>query len=684
MSAPGKVVVLILLAASWAVGGAAQTVNGTAKASTPDRAAAYYHFALGHLYSELAGAYGNRGEYLTKAIENYKQAMKADPAAGFLAEELSDLYIQAGQLRTAVTEAEEALRQKPDDLVARRVLGRIYTRMIGDPRENRVNEDILRKAIEQYQKIVEKEPKDIETWLILGRLYKVAQNSVEAEKAYKKALEMDANNEDAISGLAMVYSDLGDTKSAADMLSKAVERNPNLRTLTSLAAAYEQMREYALAAQTLRRALDVDPGGNPEIKRALAQNLMLSDQLPEALKLYEELAAADPKDAQSWLRISQIYRQQRNFPKAWQAAAKAKELASDNLEVSYNEVSLFEAEGRLSQAIDALKEILAGTSKRSYNAAERTNRVTLLERLGLLYRSSDRLEDAVAAFREIASLDPTLAPRASAQIIESYRAAKEFTKAAEESAAAGRKFPADRTLTTVRASLAADLGQTAEAVAALNKLLEGKDSDREVHLSLAQVWEKARNFTEVAKAIDAAEKLSDSKEEKEGVCFTRGAMYEKMKRFDDAEAEFRKVLALNPDNASAMNYLGYMFADRNVRLAEAQKLIEKALELDPGNGAYLDSLGWVYFRLGKLKEAEDYLRRALERYARDATIHDHLGDVYAGQGRLKDAIAQWQSALKEWEAAPPSEADPAEIAKVRKKHEGARVRLAKEAKGVPR
>ena len=104
------------------------------------------------------------------------------------------------------------------------------------------------------------------------------------------------------------------------------------------------------------------------------------------------------------------------------------------------------------------------------------------------------------------------------------------------------------------------------------------------------------------------------------------------KDYDKAENAFREVLRLNPDNSSAMNYLGYMFADRNIRLEEALKLVNKALELEPHNGAYLDSLGWVYYRLDKLDEAVDNLKQAAQKVSRDPVVHDHLGDVYFRQG----------------------------------------------------
>ena len=161
----------------------------------------------------------------------------------------------------------------------------------------------------------------------------------------------------------------------------------------------------------------------------------------------------------------------------------------------------------------------------------------------------------------------------------------------------------------------------------------------------------------------------------------RGAMLEKSKKFELAEAEFRKLLAINPASTSALNYLGYMLADRGTRLNEAVDMIKKALEQDPQNGAYLDSLGWAYYKQGNLEEAVDNLKRAQERTPRDATIHDHLGDVYAKQGNLKSAIAEWEASLKMHQTAPPFEQDPQESAKIQKKLEGARVRLAKEQQG---
>jgi tetratricopeptide (TPR) repeat protein len=602
--------------------------------------------------------------------------MKYDPSASFLSEELTDLYIQAGRIKDAVSEAEDLLKQNPDNLEARRLLGRIYARLIGDPQQNKVNEDMLRRAIEQFQKVTEKDPKDVESWLMLGRLDRVNHNSVEAEKAFKKVLDQDANNEEALTGLAMVYSEVGDTKNAIEMLRVVTTKNPNPRTLSALANFYEQTHDYTSAIDAWRQALQMDPE-NSRIKRALAEDMVRIEHLDEALKLYSEIAAADPRDIQVQLQMSAIYRLKGDFAKARTAFNKARELDRDNIEVRYDEVNLLDSEGKTDDAIAALRAILNDTAKKSYTDAEKNARVTLLQRLGLLYRSAGRYNEAVEAYRQIAQVDPSAGARASVDVVDTWRIAKDLNKAQEETQAALKKFPNDRMVKLVHASLLSDQGKIDDAVAELRNLLTG-DKDRETQLAIAQVYEKGKRFGEMAKALDAAEKLSDSNQDKQQVIFMRGAMFERMKDFDAAEAEFRKVLTMDPQNAGALNYLGYMLADRNVRLDEAQTMISKAVQLDPQNGAYLDSLGWVYYRQNRLEEAADYLQRALQKILKDPTVHDHLGDVYFKQGKIREAIAQWQSSLKDYEAGSQSDVEPAEMANISKKLESARVRVAKE------
>ncbi len=134
-----------------------------------------------------------------------------------------------------------------------------------------------------------------------------------------------------------------------------------------------------------------------------------------------------------------------------------------------------------------------------------------------------------------------------------------------------------------------------------------------------------------------------------------GAIYEREKKFDLAEQQFRKVLDANPTNSAVLNYLGYMLANRGLRLDEATSLIQQAVQQDPNNGAFLDSLGWAYYKQNKLTEAQDYLEKAVDREGRDPTILSHLADVYLKEGRNDRAAELFERSLAEWQKALPAD-----------------------------
>ena len=134
------------------------------------------------------------------------------------------------------------------------------------------------------------------------------------------------------------------------------------------------------------------------------------------------------------------------------------------------------------------------------------------------------------------------------------------------------------------------------------------------------------------------------------MAFDLAAARERLGDLPGAEAAVRDVLKRELENATALNFLGYLWADHNLRLTEAVELIERALAQDPENGAYVDSLGWAYYRLGRLSEARIQLERAVALSRGDPIVLEHLGDLYKDMA-LKDlAIHQYERSL----AADPS------------------------------
>jgi tetratricopeptide (TPR) repeat protein len=638
-----------------------------------DRASAYYDFAMAHLYAELAGAYGNRGEYVNKAIDFYRQAIKADPSASYISEELTEFYVQTGNLEKALQEANDMLKADPANNDARKILARIYSRQIGDPEQGKVDQAMLKSAIEQYQKITQQDPKDAESLSMLARLYRISHDEANAEKAYREVLKLDPNDEDALNGLAMVYADRGDVSNAIVLLKQAVDKNPDPRTVITLAELYEQVKDYSNAADTMKLALSMT-NDNIRVRKALAGDLYAAGRLDEALTAFQELGADDPKNVQWQLLIAEILEKKHDFAGASAALAKA-QAADNGVEVRFAQEELLRLQGKTTQAIAAMQALLNETKKDKYLDPEKLQRMRMLSVLGKMDEDNGKMLDAIAAFRQIGDLDPSLAANVEAQIIDAYKSNKDYKLARQEADAAVKKYPTDRGLVFEHALLLADLAQTDLALTEL-KALPNSAKDRDTLITISQVLDKAKRFEEERKALDSAEAVSTTPQDKQAIEFYRGAMYEREKNYEAAEKAFRSVLESDPQNAGALNYLGYMYAERNVRLEEAQQLISKALDIDPDNGAYQDSLGWVYYRLNRLDQAADELRLAVDKVGKDPTVHDHLGDVYFKQGKIREAIQQWEASVSEWKVAAPGDQDPIELAKVTRKLEGAKVRVA--------
>ncbi|OFV91993.1 MAG: hypothetical protein A3H28_16875 [Acidobacteria bacterium RIFCSPLOWO2_02_FULL_61_28] len=649
------------------------------QAVQPDKGQAYYHFTLGHLYQER-GTLFNRPDLLSKAIEEFKLALLYDPASSFLGMELADLYAMTGRWRSAMDEAEQAVNRNPDDAEARRLLGRLYLRMLTADRRQPATADLQQRAIQQFEQIAEKYPRDSGSLLILAQLYRVSGENTKAEETLKKAVALDPNSADANTQLALLYVDLGQYRAAIELLTKVTAQNADPQVLSSLAYAYEQVRDYKSAADAYGRALERDPE-NLAFRKALGQSLLYSQQYDRALEQFQVAVRANPRDAEAFLRLSQIYRFQNKFDLARENLDKALDLSPDNQELQYNQVLLAEAEGKLPEAVSLVRKILDSPPRdggTAYTPQDKTNRGIFLEKLGTLHRDQNHFAEAADAFRQMIALDGEVAVRGEARLIETYQENREYENALRESERAVRQHPENRELVMTRASLLASTGDTAAGVNLLSSLLKNTDEDREIWLALAQVNLRGKQFAPAIEALAKAEPFSQSDEEKSYIQFLYGSVWERQKQFEKAEGAFRNALSLNPDSPNSLNYLGYMMADRGVRLDEAVSLIERALERDPNNGAYLDSLGWAYFKQNRLDLAEQYLRRSLERVPNDPTIHDHLGDVYYKIGRIREAQQEWKTALEQWRRLPKNEIEPDEIARIEQKLKEANTKLAQE------
>ncbi len=641
-----------------------------------DRAASYYHYALAHFYEEMVTAYG-RSDLANKAIEEYRLAIDADPSAEFLTAGLAELYVKTGRIRDAVLECQDIIKRDPKNLEAHKLLGRIYLRSLGDM-PGAGSDNVLKLAIEQYEEIVKLQPDSVDDHLLLGRLYRLNNDQAKAEAELKTAIKLDPSSEEAVTTLAMLYTDEGDTAQALKVLAGVPEGGRSAKLYSALGAAYEQRKDYKSAIDAFRHAVVLDRD-NLDAIRGLAENLFNDGQFDAALDQYKVIVDSNPEDAQSYVRMSEIYRRQSKYDQALESLKKADALVPDSAEVSYNMAAVYQAQGRYDDAIKLLQDLLKKTDA---NQADHTNRAIFLERLGMIYREQENYTAAVETFRKMLTLGDENARSGYQEMIDTYREAKQWPQATAVAKEAVQKMPDDRDLRMVLDAQLADTGEVDKSISDVKSMLKGTPADREVYLRLAIMYTRAKDWKNADDALDKSDRLSTKADDRAYVLFLRGDLYQHQKMFDRAEEDFRKILTMipqtDPQFAGTLNYLGYMNADRGVKLEEDLALVKQAIALDPNNGAYLDSLGWVYFKMGKYDLAEESLTKAENRMSSDPTVHEHLGDLYQKTGRLKLAAAHWERSVQEWSKTIPAEQDSDAYAKVQQKLDAAKVKLAKE------
>jgi tetratricopeptide (TPR) repeat protein len=647
-----------------------------------DRAAAYYHYTLAHMYEEMVTAYG-RSDLAIKATEEYRLAIEADPSSEFLTSALAELYVKTGRIADAVKEAQDIIKRDPKNLEAHKLLGRIYLRSLGDMPGGSGSDNILKLAIDEYEQIVKLDPDSIDDHLLLGRLYRLNNDLAKAEGELKTAIKLDPSSEEAVTTLAMLYTDEGDTAHALKVLSAIPDSARSAKLYAALGAAYEQRKDYKSAIDAYRHAIVLDRD-NLDAIRGLAENLLNDGQLDAALEQYKVIADSNPEDAQTYVRMAEIYRRQAQYDLALENLKRADTLVPDTMDVPYSMASVYQAQGRYDDAIKLLQDLLKRTEKNEVGSsqADRNNRAIFIERLGMVYREQENYTAAVETFRKMLPLGDENARSGYQEIIDTYREAKQWPQATAAAKEAVQRLPDDRDMRMVLDAQLADTGELDKAVADIRSMLKGGPEDRDVYLRLGIIYTRAKSWNEALEALAKAEQLSTKPDDKAAVQFLRGDLYQREKMFDQAEIEFRKVLATtsptDPQAAATLNYLGYMNADRGVKLEESLNYIKQAVTFEPNNGAYLDSLGWVYYKLGKYDQAEENLTKAEAHMNSDPTVQEHLGDLYQKTGRLKLAAAHWERSVQEWNKTVPAEQDTEAFAGVQQKLDAAKVKLAKE------
>jgi tetratricopeptide (TPR) repeat protein len=208
---------------------------------------------------------------------------------------------------------------------------------------------------------------------------------------------------------------------------------------------------------------------------------------------------------------------------------------------------------------------------------------------------------------------------------------------------------------TDTASHAAELGRAAAlrssgkpdaAIEVLAQLARRFPDMAIVHSTLGDALRNQDEFVDAVASYDRAlDLVPEGSRGRWFIHYARAIAHERLDNWEQAEADFRAALDLNPDHPQVLNYLGYSMVEKQINLVEALDMIERAVAARPDSGFIVDSLGWVLYRLGRYDEAVAHMERAVELMAVDPVVNDHLGDVYWAVGRKREAEFQWSRAL---------------------------------------
>ena len=614
--------------------------------ASPDKVGeAYAQFLLGHRFEE------NEDE--TSAIAAYKRAMELDPNAAEIPAQLAGLYLKQSKVQDAMTTAEIALKIAPANREANRVLGTVYaalsestqdpaaTRRRGAADADKAAEANLAKAIQHFElaldgAMAESDPNIRAT---LARLYVRTSAYDKAIPILTDLVNQEAGWQDGPLMLVEAYAGAGRSADAIAWLEERTSSDPRL--LPALADFYERERRWSDAAAAYARALQRNPR-SPDLKASYASALMNTggrENIEKARTALTDVVTARPTDVRSLYLLSQAQRRLGDFKDAEASARRVIAQSAKSPWGYYALAESLEARRQYQSVVDELAPVVAENRGQSGDNAFDVS--LLLPHLGFAYEEIGQYDKAIASFEDARKLAPG-DPAIAGYLIEANIAAKKYGAAVDAAKAALAQHPNDLRLTRMQAQALRHNGKGDQGIALLEEAVKHHADEPVAYISLAQAYSEAEHGAQAVKVLQDAQVKFPSDD---GIAFELGTVFDKQKKFPEAESAFRMVLSSDPENAIALNYLGYMLAERGERLDESVNYLKKALQIEPENPSYLDSLGWAYFKADKLDLAETNLKRAADQLKTNSVIQEHYGQVLFKLGRYDEAIAAWTRAL---------------------------------------
>lgn len=471
----------------------------------------------------------------------------------------------------------------------------------------------------------------------------------------------------------LLYDAIGDIIDASENFKRALQYHPKSYQLRySLAESYYKLQKYDYVISVLDIISPVDV----DVYLLRGASYMALGEEDSAKTNYRKLVEIAPNNSSSYSHLAGLYRKQENLDSLIWAYENLNRIKS-NIDRNWLELGrLYARRGDFQAAKTAFRKSIE-------TQGNPTNILSYIS-LGEIYKITNQIDSAIIIYKAAVEINPTY-PNIHKELSILYTYLDSLELALEYAHNVVKLSPLDNSNIRRIGILYFGLDSLKSADSILTYLVQSGEINSLDHYYLGRIAALEDDFERAVDEFTILTQLADSiaeswldlgyayrklkridqeiltyrtglnhiSEEEDAIklLFALGAAYEQDKQIEIAVTTFEEIIARSPEYAQALNYLGYMLADRGERLEYAKELIEKAVELSPDNVAFLDSYGWVYFRLGDIDKALIHLQKAVSLDS-DPVIFDHLGDAFKAADNLEKAAIWWKKAL---ELAPDNE-----------------------------
>ena len=523
----------------------------------------------------------------------------------------SRLHLKNNDFDKAVISLEKALALDPESFVITWDLVGLYLR----------NQD-TEKALAAAEKLVRINPENADALMLLIELKKDSLDEKELLEKLNKIISLDPENKEAFLRLGKIYLEKENYPKAQDLFEKMTEQFPDYYVaFYYLGEIYLQQKEYENAKTQFLKTLELEPdlieARFQLIEILNIENPAKNDQA--ILDYYKEILDIDPENEQAQIGMALHYYKNKMTADAREIFIRLGREVEKNSKLAMVAVEEYISKKKYKDAVIVFSEMLKADPESS----------TLNFFTGMAHEANEDFKAAIDRFKKIKPEHP------------------QYKK------------------TIIRiAYLYKQLGENQTAVEYLEDKVRTYPKDIDIITYLASFFENEDRFD---KAFEVLNKGLEESPDNTSLLFKLGSVQDKAGLKDESILTMKKIIQLDPEDAGALNYLGYSYADKGILLDEALSLIQKAYDLKPDDGYIVDSLGWVYYQRGDYDKAVEYLEKAAELTSFESIISDHLGDAYQKLNRLKDALEIYQKALSN-----AGEEDKALVEQIQKKIEALR------------